>query len=279
MFDLSGSVAVVTGASKGIGLSIAETLGAAGVKVVVSARTRGGADAAAALLQANRIEVRGAILDVIDERSVAEFAAHALAAFGRIDVLVLNAAANTPNGPLLSQHPQELSQVIRHNVQANFAIVNAVAPQMVERHYGSLIFMSSRAAKRGSLNLGLYAMAKAAVGQHVRNLALELGPSNINVNSINPGPVRTDFSRVLWEDPTREAGIVAATPMRRVGEPSDVAGLALLLASTAGHFIQCGWWDDHVAASVDRFVCETVSDPVRALQGRPGAIAEIIDSA
>jgi NAD(P)-dependent dehydrogenase (short-subunit alcohol dehydrogenase family) len=108
---------------------------------------------------------------------------------------------------------------------------------MVERKDGSLIFMSSGAAKRGSLNLGLYAMAKAAVDQYVRNLALELGPSNINVNSINPGPVRTDFSRILWEDPNREAGIVAATPIRRLGEPSDVAGLALLLASPAGHFI------------------------------------------
>jgi NAD(P)-dependent dehydrogenase (short-subunit alcohol dehydrogenase family) len=97
--------------------------------------------------------------------------------------------------------------------------------------------MSSRAAKQGSPTLGLYAMAKAAVDQYVRNLALELGPSNINVNSINPGPVRTDFSRILLEDPNREAGIVAATPIRRLGEPSDVAGLALLLASPAGHFI------------------------------------------
>jgi NAD(P)-dependent dehydrogenase (short-subunit alcohol dehydrogenase family) len=138
-------------------------------------------------LHSEGIEARGVILDV-DPQSGAEFFGDALAAFGRIDVLVLNAAANTPNGSLLSQHPEELGKVLRDNVQANLTIVNAVVPQMVERKDGSLIFMSSRAAKRGSLNLGMYAMAKAAVDQCVRNLALELGPSNINVNSINPGP-------------------------------------------------------------------------------------------
>jgi NAD(P)-dependent dehydrogenase (short-subunit alcohol dehydrogenase family) len=236
IFDLSGCIVVVTGASKGMGFAIARTLGATGAMVIVSARTKDAANAAA-LLQTEGVEVRGLALDVTEQQSAAEFSANALAAFGRIDVLVLNAAANTPNGPLLSQHPDELGKVMRANVQANLAIVNAVAPQMVERKDGSLIFMSSRAAKQGSPTLGLYAMAKAAVDQYVRNLALELGPSNINVNSINPGPVRTDFSRILWEDPNREAGIVAATPIRRLVEPSDVAGLALLLASPAGHFI------------------------------------------
>ena len=146
-------VAVLTGASKGMGLAIAQTLGGAGARVIVSARTEDAAAAAAALLQTERIEVRGLALDVTEQQSVAEFSANALAAFGRIDVLVLNAAANTPNGPLLSQHPDELGKVMRDNVQANLAIVNAVAPQMVERKDGSLIFMSSRAAKRGSPTL------------------------------------------------------------------------------------------------------------------------------
>jgi len=237
IFNLSGRVAVVTGGSKGMGFAIARTLGAAGATVIVSARTQSAADDAAALLRTEGIGARGAVLDVTDPQSVAAFSASALEAFPRIDVLVLNAAANTSNGPLLSQQPEELATVMRDNVQANLAIVNVIAPQMVERKYGSLIFMSSRAAKRGSPTLGLYAMAKAALDQYVRNLALELGPSNINVNSINPGPVRADFSRILWEDPNREAGIVAATPMRRLGEPADVAGLALLLASPAGHFI------------------------------------------
>jgi NAD(P)-dependent dehydrogenase (short-subunit alcohol dehydrogenase family) len=187
IFDLSVRVAVVTGASKGMGFAIARTLGAAGATVIISARTQGAAEDAAALLHSEGIEARGVILDVTDPPSVAEFSGDALAAFGRIDVLVLNAAANTPNGSLLSQHPEELGKVMRDNVQANLTIVNAVVPQMVERKDGSLIFMSSRAAKRGSLNLGMYAMAKAPVDQYVRNLALELGPSNINVNSINPG--------------------------------------------------------------------------------------------
>jgi NAD(P)-dependent dehydrogenase (short-subunit alcohol dehydrogenase family) len=237
IFDMSGRVAVVTGASKGMGFAIARTLGAAGATVIISARTRGAAEDAAALLHREGIKARGITLDVTDPQSVAAFSVDALAALSRIDALVLNAAANTPTGSLMSQHPEELGKVMRDNVQAHMAIVNAVVPQMVARRDGSVIFMSSRAAKRGSLNLGMYAMAKAAVDQYVRNLALELGPSNINVNAINPGPVRTDFSKVLWEDPVREAGIVAATPMGRIGEPSDVAGLALLLASPAGHFI------------------------------------------
>jgi NAD(P)-dependent dehydrogenase (short-subunit alcohol dehydrogenase family) len=237
MFDLSGRVAVVTGASKGMGFAIARALGLAGATVIVSARTLRAATEAAGLLQAEGIEARGLILDVTDQGGASEFSANALAAFGRIDVLVLNAAANTPTGSLLSQEPDELSKVMHDNLQANFTIVNAIVPQMLGRKDGSLIFMSSRAAKRGSSTLGMYAMAKAAIDQYVRNLALELGPANINVNSINPGPVRTGFSKVLWEDPNREAAIVAATPMRRIGEPSDVAGLALLLASAAGHFI------------------------------------------
>jgi hypothetical protein len=128
MFDLSGRIVVVTGASKGMGFAIARTFGATGAMVIVSARAKDAAAAAAALLQTERIEVRGLALDVTEQQSVAEFSANALAAFGRIDVLVLNAAANTPNGPLLSQHPDELGKVMRNNVQANLAIVNAVAP-------------------------------------------------------------------------------------------------------------------------------------------------------
>lgn len=236
-FDLTGRVAVVTGATKGMGLAIATALGEAGASLVISGRGAQSIADAESALAARGIRAQGFALDVADAASVEPFAAHAQAAFGKVDILVLNAAANTPNGSLLGQTAEQFDAVMASNVRANFVLVNRLVPPMIERRDGSVIFMSSRAAKRGSALLGLYAMAKAAIDQYARNLALELGPANINVNSICPGPVRTDFSTVLWADPANEARLAAATPMRRIGEPGDVAGLALLLASPAGRYI------------------------------------------
>jgi NAD(P)-dependent dehydrogenase (short-subunit alcohol dehydrogenase family) len=236
-FDLSGRVAVITGATKGMGMAIANSLGRAGASLVISGRSTESVAQAQSDLAASGIRAKGFVLDVSDAVSVESFTKHASAAFGKVDILVLNAAANTPSGSILSQTVEQLDAVIAGNVRASFVFVNALVPQMIERRDGSVIFMSSRAAKRGTALLGLYAMAKAAIDQYVRNLALELGPSNINVNSICPGPVRTEFSRILWEDAEMEARMVATTPMRRIGAPEDVAGLALLLASPAGRFI------------------------------------------
>jgi NAD(P)-dependent dehydrogenase (short-subunit alcohol dehydrogenase family) len=237
-FDLSGRVAVVTGATRGMGLSIARALGTAGAKVVISGRDQRAADSIAAELhETDGIDVKAIACDITDHASVNQFAAQALNAFGRVDTLVLNAAGVSPTGSILEHTPEQFDQVMADNVRGNFALITALTPQMNARNEGSIIFMSSRAAKRGSGLLGLYAMSKAAIDQLVRNLALELGPSNINVNSINPGAVRTDFPRVLWEDPEREKRTVASIPMGRIGEPEDVAGLALLLASPAGHYI------------------------------------------
>jgi len=124
------------------------------------------------------------------------------------------------------------------NLRGSLLLVNAIAPQMIARKDGSIIFMSSRGAKRGSAMLGLYSMSKAAIDQYVRNLALELGPSGVNVNSINPGPVRTEFSKVaLWSDPEKEAKLASTIPMRRLGSAEDVAGLAVLLCAPSGRFI------------------------------------------
>ncbi|NPT42860.1 glucose 1-dehydrogenase [Paraburkholderia sp. 1N] len=238
LFDLSGRVAVVTGATKGMGLAVARALGAAGAKVVISGRSQEVADAVAIRLQKeDGIAIKAISCDITDPESVDHFASQALAAFGRVDALVLNAAGTSPDGSILDHTVAQFDSVMAGNVRGNFALVKALAPQMIARKDGSIVFMSSRAAKRGSAMLGLYAMSKAAVDQLVRNLALELGPSNINVNSINPGAVRTDFSRVLWEDPERERKIALGIPMGRIGEPDDVAGLALLLVSPAGHYI------------------------------------------
>ncbi|WP_207002820.1 SDR family NAD(P)-dependent oxidoreductase [Trinickia mobilis] len=235
LFDLTGKVAVVTASTKGMGLAIARAIGSAGAKLVISGRSQETADAAAARLRKeDGIEVMAFACDITDPESVQRFA---LGAFGRIDALVLNAAGNPPVGSMLGQTVQQFDEIMAHGVRGNLALAWALAPQMIERKNGSIVFMSSRAAKRGTGMLGLYGMSKAALDQLVRNLALELGPSNINVNSINPGAVRTDFSRALWENPEREKMTVSTIPMGRIAEPEDVAGLALLLVSAAGHYI------------------------------------------
>lgn len=238
LFDLTGKVAVVTASTKGMGLAIARALGSAGAKLVVSGRSTNTSEATAAQLRdEDGFDAVGLACDITNPDSVQRFAADALAAFGRVDALVLNAAGPPPFGPLLGQTAGQFDDIMAHGVRGDLVLVWALAPQMIERRYGSIVFMSSRVAKRGTGALGMYGMAKAAIDQLVRNLALELGPSNINVNSINPGAVRTDFSRALWESPEREKATISTIPMGRIAEPDDVAGLALLLVSGAGHYI------------------------------------------
>ncbi|MGO4331638.1 SDR family NAD(P)-dependent oxidoreductase [Cupriavidus sp. 2TAF22] len=238
LFDLTGRVAVITGSTKGMGLEMARALGASGAALVVSGRDQAGAAAVAATLEAEGFKARGIACDIADVGSVRAFAEQALAAFGRVDVLVLNAAASAEVGSLLTQGPDLFDQAMAGNVRGNLVLVNALAPQMIARGDGSITFMSSIAAKRGSAMLGLYSITKGATDQAVRSLAQELGPHGINVNAINPGPVRTEFSReALWGNPEQEARLAAGIPMRRIGEARDVAGLAVLLASPAGRFI------------------------------------------
>ncbi|AQV97583.1 3-oxoacyl-ACP reductase [Cupriavidus necator] len=238
LFDLGGRVAVITGSTRGMGLEMARALGAAGAAVVVSGRDAATAREAARQLEAEGIRATGIACDIADVDSVRAFAEQALAAYGRVDALVLNAAASGQPGSMLSQGPEVFDAAMAGNVRGNLVLVNALAPQMIDRRDGAIIFMSSIAAKRGSAFLGMYSVTKAATDQAVRSLALELGPSGINVNAINPGPVRTEFSReALWGDPEREARLAAGIPMRRIGEAGDVAGLAVLLAAPAGRFI------------------------------------------
>lgn len=238
LFDMSGRVAVVTGSTKGMGLEMARALGQAGARVVVSGRAAAVSEQVAAGLREQGIDATGIACDIVDVDSVRAFAAQVLEKFGRVDALVLNAAGSTAVGSMLGQGPEQFDEVMAGNVRGNLVLVNALAPQMIERKDGSITFMSSIAARRGSPMLALYSISKGATDLAMRNLAQTLGPYNINVNSINPGPVRTDFSRdALWGDPEREKALSAGIPMRRIAEASDVAGLAVLLASPAGRYI------------------------------------------
>ncbi len=237
LFDMSNRVAVVTGATRGMGLAIARALGAAGASIVISGRSEETATATADQLHAEGITAKGIACDITDINSVRRFAKHAQEAFGQVDALVLNAAGVPPLGSILNQGLKELDQAVSGNLSGNLLLVNEILPRMIVRREGSILFTSSITALRGSKLLGMYGMAKAANDQLVRNLVTEIGASNVNVNSINPGAVRTDFSRVLWENPEREKAVVSTIPLGRIGEPEDVAGLALLLVSQAGRYI------------------------------------------
>ena len=161
----------------------------------------------------------------------------ARAAFGRIDVLVCNAATNPYYGPMLGISDEQFRKVLENNVLANHWLIQLVAPEMVERRGGVIIVVSSVGGLIGSDLIGAYNISKAADFQLVRNLAVELGVHNIRVNAIAPGTVRTRFARALWEDPTAEAALNAATPLGRIGEPDEIAGAAVFLASRAGTYV------------------------------------------
>ncbi|HET7866330.1 MAG TPA: SDR family oxidoreductase, partial [Burkholderiaceae bacterium] len=156
---------------------------------------------------------------------------------GRIDVLVCNAATNPHYGPLAGIDDQQFRKILENNVIANHWLIGFAAPQMIERRDGAIIIVSSIGGLRGSSVIGAYNISKAADFQLARNLAVEYGPHNVRVNCIAPGLVRTDFARALWENPDTLRHVTSTTPLRRIGEPDEIAGAAILLAAKAGSFI------------------------------------------
>lgn len=239
LFDLTGKVAVITGSSRGIGKAIAERMAEQGAKVVISSRKpEPCAEVAAAI---NKAHGAGSAISIPANISSKEDLKHLVdetnQQFGKIDIVVCNAASNPYYGPLAGIEDDQFRKILENNVIANHWLINFAVPQMIERKDGAIIIVSSIGGLRGSPVIGAYNISKAADFQLARNLAVEYGPSNVRVNCIAPGLIKTDFAKALWDNPETLKRSTANAPLRRIGEPDEIAGAAVFLASKAGSFM------------------------------------------
>ena len=239
LFDLTGKTAVITGSSRGIGRAIAERMAEHGANVVISSRKPAPCEeVAAAINQARGRKAAVAIPASISSKDdLQRLVTDAMREFGKIDILVCNAASNPHYGPMNSISDDAFRKVMDNNVLANHWLTQMVLPQMVERKDGAIVIVSSIGGLRGSPVIGTYCISKAADLQLARNLAVEYGPHNIRVNCIAPGLIKTDFARALWENPETLKRSTQGAPLRRIGEPDEIAGAAVFLASNAGTFM------------------------------------------
>jgi NAD(P)-dependent dehydrogenase (short-subunit alcohol dehydrogenase family) len=232
-FRLDGKVAVITGASKGIGESIARILAEAGAKVVVSSRKQEAVDAVAENFRKEGLEVAGIACHVGDPAQIQNLVEKTLAVFGGVDILVNNAAINPVFGPIAEADTGLFDKIMEINVKAPFLLSNLVHPIMRQRGGGAIIHISSVEGLKPSFGLGLYSMSKAALIMLGKNQAKEWGVDGIRVNMICPGLVKTKFSTAIWQNEDFLKKLEASLPLGRMAMPEEMAGLALFLASPA----------------------------------------------
>jgi NAD(P)-dependent dehydrogenase (short-subunit alcohol dehydrogenase family) len=220
LFDLTGKVAIITGSSRGIGQASAVELARQGARVVISSRKQAACDAVAAAINAEHGDGHAIAVaaSISDKPALQHLVDETRRAFGRIDVLVCNAASNPYYGPMAGIEDDQFRKILENNVLSNHWLIQMVAPEMRERKAGSIVIVSS-------------------VFQLARNYAVEYGVDNVRVNCIAPGLIKTDFARALWDTPEAEQRSSRATPLRRLGDPVDIAGAVVYLASDASRYM------------------------------------------
>src|SRR6185503_18560638 len=238
LFDLTGKVALVTGSTKGIGEAIARRLAEHGANVVVSSRKAEACQRVAAEInQARGREAAEPIpCNINYKEQLQNLVQQTRAKWGKIDVLVCNAAINPHFGPQMDIPDDAFDKIMGANIRSNHWLSQLVIPEMKERKDGAIIIVSSIGGLRGSPVIGAYCVSKAADMQLARNIAVEYGPHNIRANCIAPGLIKTDFARALWENPETLKRSTQGAPLRRIGDPDEIAGAAVFLASRAGSF-------------------------------------------
>jgi len=235
-FDLTGKVAIITGASRGIGLAIAESFAAAGAKVVLTSRKQDVLYQVAEKIQAKGGEAFPYVAHTGDPEAVRALVAACRERFGGVDILVNNAATNPHFGPLITSEESHWDKILDVNLRGYFRMAKACVESMRERGGGKIINVASVAGMQHQQGMGIYGISKAGVLMLTRTLAVELAADNIQVNALTPGFIQTRFSQVLWEMPEIHKQIIAQVPQKRIGQPEEVTGLALYLASAASNF-------------------------------------------
>ena len=237
LFDMTGQVALITGSSKGIGRAIAERMAQHGARVVISSRRQDACDTVATHIRDAGGEAIAVACNIGHKNELRALVDRTVGEWGRVDTLVCNAAINPYFGPSVDIPDEAWDRIMGSNIRSNHWLCQMVLPGMAERGEGAVIIVSSIAGLRGTATLGAYGVSKAADMQLARNLAVEWGPHGIRANCIAPGLVRTDFARALWEDAANLAKRTADTPLKRIGEPDEIAGAAVFLAARAGRFM------------------------------------------
>ncbi len=237
LFDIKDKVAIVTGASRGIGQAIAETLAQAGAKVVLSSRKQESLDQVAASIKSAGGEAVGIAAHSGNKEALQALVQQTIATYGRLDILVNNAATNPHFGTLLDAEDSMWQKTFEVNVFGNIWLTQAAVREMKKVGGGKIINIASVAGINPGNFQGIYSATKAAIISLTKTLAMELGRDNIQVNAVAPGLVQTKFAQVLWENETLRQQIEAKTPVGRIGQPEEIAGLVLYLASPAANFV------------------------------------------
>ena len=235
-FSVSGQVVLISGGSRGIGRALAEGFARRGARVIITGRDQATLEQTAGTLSATGTHVQSLVCDVTQPAAIDRLVAQVISDCRRIDTLINSAGVNRRKAATTVTE-EDYDYVLDINLKGAFLLSQAVGRQMIQQRGGSQINIASLATERPLKHIGPYAMSKAGLGQMTRSLAMEWGPYGVRVNAIAPGFIVTDLTRKLWADQKMQAWVKANTPQGRLGQPEDLVGTALFLASPAAAFL------------------------------------------